>query len=331
MTFIKFPSIEKFSDVNAMVKRAFEIEDRPTVTYRGKVKLHGTNAAIVVSSDGIIKGGKRTGLVSIDNDNAGFANWLETVKQYITPMDGTTFIIYGEWAGPGVQKGVAVSQIEKKAFFPFSVYFPETNVWVYEPDNIKLYVMDTPNTYVLPWSTSEFVVDFRLHSSMEKFTSDISLLVDDCDKSDPFIKEKFGIDGIGEGFVFYPADGWLTKGEHKKYRSQYLFKAKGESHSNSKVSKFKALVAIDPIILAGTETFTTQFVTEARCEQGLVEACNGELNSKNIGPFMGWVGADVKKESVNELEASGLEWRVVAKSVAQASRDWYIKKIESNL
>lgn len=329
--FIKFPSIEKFSDVNAMVKRAFPIEERPTITYRGKVKLHGTNAAIMVAPNGDVTGGKRSGICTVDVDNAGFAAWLETVKKRLTPHPTETYIIYGEWAGPGIQKSVAVSEIEKKAFFPFSVYFTETNNWVFEPENIKLYVDGLPDTYVLPWSTDSLVVDMRLQSSMEDFTSTIAPLVEACDKSDPFIKEVFGIDGIGEGYVFYPTDTWLTYGEAKKYRADYLFKAKGESHSNSKVSKFKAIVPVDPVIAATINDFVSQFVTEARCMQGVNEACGGEVVSANIGKFMAWIGADVKKESVNELEASGLDWKTAGKAVNQAGRDWFIRRIDQQI
>jgi hypothetical protein len=46
---------------------------------------------------------------------------------------------------------------------------------------------------------------------------------------------------------------------------------------------------------------------------------------------MAWLGADVKKESVNELEASGLEWKQVSKAVNQYAREWFLLEIEKAL
>ena len=70
--------------------------------------------------------------------------------------------------------------------------------------------------------------------------------------------------------------------------------------------------------------FVTQFVTQNRLEQGLGGACNGEANLRYTGDFMKWFGADVKKESVAELEASGLQWNQVAKAITAAARDWLL-------
>lgn len=328
--FVKFPSIEKFSDVNAMVKRSFILEERPTITYKGKVKLHGTNSAIRVSPEGLVTGQKRTSDVSIGSDNAGFASWLETVKNTFSPV-GATYVIFGEWAGPGIQKKVAISSIEKKSFFPFAVYFPETNVWVFEPENIKLYVLDVPDVYVLPWAEgTETTIDFRLQGSMEDAMARIGDIVDLCDKNDPFVKETFGIDGIGEGYVFYPTDTWLTKGDALKFRTSYMFKAKGKSHSVA-AHETTNRIQVDPAILDGAAEFAKNFVTQARCEQGLTEACDGTASTANIGKFMAWIGPDVKKESINELEASGLEWKYVAKAVNQQARDWFIRQIDKQI
>lgn len=328
--FVKFPSIEKFSDVNAMVKRSFILEERPTIIYKGKVKLHGTNASIIVSEDGTVTGGKRTGTVSVGNDNAGFASWLETVKHGFRNL-GYTYIVYGEWAGPGIQKKVAVSDIEKKSFFPFAVYLPVNDKWIFEPEDISGYIEGCPDTYVLPWAEgTATIIDFRLYTSIEEGLSKINQIVDQCDKTDPFIKEVFGIDGIGEGYVFYPTDDWLAEGEYKKFRTSYMFKAKGKSHSVAAHETTNRIQA-DPAVLEGAAAFALNFVTDARCEQGLTEACDGTASTANIGKFMAWIGPDVKKESVNELEASGLEWKYVSKSVNEQARNWFLKKIDQQI
>ena len=314
-----------------MVKRRFEIEDRPTITYRGKVKLHGTCAGIRVDPDGTVTAFKRTSTCTPEADNAGFANWVETIKSHFKTLGESSYIVYGEWAGPGIQKKVAVSSIGKKSFFPFAVYFPDTDVWVFEPDNIALYTLDVPDTYVLPWAEgTEVVIDFRLQSSMEAGLSTIGNLVELCDKVDPFIKKVFGVEGIGEGYVLYPTDTWLTLPETRKFRTEYLFKSKGKSHAVA-AHETTNKIQIDPAILEGANVFAKNFVTPARCEQGVTEACAGEASTRNIGAFMAWLGADVKKESVNELEASGLEWKNVSKAVNQLARDWFILEIEKGI
>lgn len=320
--FVKFPSIEKFSDVNAYIKRRYEVEQRPTINYRGKIKLHGSNASVRRDPDGTIYPGKRTSLVDVQNDNAGFANYVSRLNHETAfKNQDVPYVIFGEWAGPGVQKKVAVSLIPEKTFFVFSVYLPTADVWYIEPEDIIKIIGDY--FVILPWETKEFTVDTRLTSSMESFLREVGGLVDQCDKVDPYIKDVFGIEGVGEGFVFYPTN------MHEHNITNYMFKAKGESHAG--VQGDKVRIEIDPAVLAGAEAFATQFVTEARCRQGLTEACGGEASTKNIGPFMAWLGADVKKESANELEASGLEWKQVSKAVNQRARDWFILEIEKVL
>ena len=324
--FVKFPSIEKFSDVNAHVKRHFDVENRPKVLYRGKVKLHGTAAGLRVTTDGAIAAQKRTSDVTPQNDNAGFANWVEIIKSGLPVLD-FDYVLFGEWAGPGVQKKVAVSLLNEKKFFVFGMLNIETGYIAIDPDQIREWLgTDVLPFEILPWADDTTVeIDFRLQSSMEAATKKISAWVDACDKVDPYIKARYGIEGIGEGYVFTPVVDAMPFTDY----SNYLFKAKGESHAG--VQGDKAKIEIDPAVLAGAEAFATQFVTEARCVQGLTEACSGEASTKNIGPFMAWLGADVKKESVNELEASGLEWKQVSKAVNQRARDWFVLEIEKAL
>jgi hypothetical protein len=323
--FVKFPSIEKFSDVNALIKRRFELNDRPTITYRGKVKLHGTNAAIRIDPDGTVTCFKRTGVCNVENDNAGFANWVAGIKTKF-PGFHYSYIIYGEWAGPGIQKKVAVSSIEHKTFFVFAILDLDSGMVWLDPDQIKHFLGDLP-VKVLPWAEgSEVTIDFRLQSSMEQAMSHIGNLVEACDKIDPYIKNEFGIEGIGEGFVFTPHYAAINFAEY----SDLIFKAKGDSHTVS-VHEKKASIQIDPAVLEGAAAFAKEFVTPARCEQGVTEACGGEASMKTMGAFMKWIGQDVQKESVNELEASGLDWKNVSKAVNQQARDWYILATERNL
>lgn len=67
-------------------------------------KIDGTNAQIIISDDGTqIGAGSRTQLITPENDNYGFARWVqshaEVLKSFLGP--GRHF---GEWWGQGIQR-----------------------------------------------------------------------------------------------------------------------------------------------------------------------------------------------------------------------------------
>ena len=81
LTFIKWTSIELLHNVKRDLDtagKAFQI------TYRAKIKLHGTNAGIRVTSEGEVVAQKRTQIITSKNDNAGFAGWVEQNTEYFS-------------------------------------------------------------------------------------------------------------------------------------------------------------------------------------------------------------------------------------------------------
>jgi crotonobetainyl-CoA:carnitine CoA-transferase CaiB-like acyl-CoA transferase len=63
-------------------------------------------------------------------------------------------------------------------------------------------------------------------------------------------------------------------------------------------------------------------VTEARLAQGV--GAVGGREPRLTGKFLAWVTADVRKESVAELEAAGLAWAQVEKPLQVAARAWFL-------
>ena len=118
-----------------------------------------------------------------------------------------------------------------------------------------------------------------IKSKFNPFAETINAMVEEVEKIDPWVKETFGIEGVGEGLVLYPEIDRLI--ERADY-TQYLFKAKGLKHQSIKSKK---AVSIDPELVKTIEEFVNLFVTESRLEQGLAEACNGELDMKKMGNF----------------------------------------------
>ena len=348
MSHVKWPEIEGFHNVRKAVKAYGDnvgetsIAHQGPIIYRPKIKLHGTNAGITLKNNGKdVFAQSRTSIIGTGNDNMGFAAWVEENRDFfkMAPL-GEVTTIFGEWCGPGIQKGVAVNQIPTKIFAIFAVQVDD-RVFV-DPVEISYLVSDIHEEIViLPWGWSadtfksattkigtRLSIDWTDQESMEFAVNYINPIIDDIDKADPWVKEIFKVDGPGEGLVWYPISLEGTNGSiDRDNLSNYLFKTKGEKHQ---AVKTKQAAQLDPEVAASIDSFVELVLAEARLEQGAREINRGELEFSNklIGPFIGWVGKDVSKECKAELEASGLEWKQVVKAVQTSSRKWYLQKIE---
>jgi hypothetical protein len=324
--FRKWRSINKFSDAYILANK-FGVKD---VTYRGKIKLHGTNAAIQFE-DGIMYGQKRSDFVTIGNDNAGFAQF---VSQLELKDPDNKIIMYGEWAGPGVQKTDAVSKIPQKSFFVFSIEYIESGKMVFEPELIEAYVSEAfgqnyedQNIYVLPWHTGAISLDFQRQGECQRFIDTIMKEVDEViAENDPFIKYRFGVEGPGEGLVMYATSGKFISRDDVSDCDllSYMFKAKTENHS---VQKEKNRNHVAPEKPDGIEDFIEMFFTEARFEQ-MLNQIGGTAERSLTGQFMKAVMSDVYKESEQEILISDFEWTDVPKYAAPVVKIWWFKKCE---
>lgn len=348
--FQHFPHIEGFHNVVKSVTIYPKLlPNIDSLTYRAKVKLHGTNAAIQIRFNGngglpsYLMAQSRSRIISSGDDNMGFGLWFEDaqldwdweggLEQLYSLAYQNNFVpvtIFGEWCGQGIMKGVAVSQIDTKIFCVFAIQIGESNdesgrpYIITDPEQIMQLVPIHPQIKVIPYLGFTIRIDY---SSPETLPTVVDFMNDEVakiEKCDPFIKEQFNIEGIGEGLVFYPIidNSPFIK---RDYFSDLTFKAKGEKH---KVTKQREAVQIDPEIMTSISEFVKKTVTVARMEQGVREVARGELefNMKLIGPFLGWIGKDIKRETSDELEASELNWRMVQKQVVNEARTWYMAK-----
>ena len=325
--FKKFPSIEAFHNVYRYMRKNYPIEALPLVYYRGKIKVHGTNAAVRVDPNGVVTAQKRTSDVFIDSDNCGFASWVQEHEDYWRSLAvNDEIVFFGEWAGPGVMKGTAANKIADKVFFVFAILL-DGSCMITAPDLIEQTMIDNAGALlnsirVLPWETEAIEIDFCLQEGVQKSLDWINAKIADIDEIDPYILEEFGVSGPGEGLVFVPCSetGGFSSVPLDRY-STLAFKAKGQKHLQVKQ---RNPTQIAPEVAENIKEFVDKFVTEIRLNQGLVEALDGDADLKRTGDFLRWVGGDVKKETEAELEASGLEWRQVAKAVNSKARDWLI-------
>jgi hypothetical protein len=304
----------------------------PTVQYRGKIKLHGTNCGVQIHEDGVFPQSRTTMLELPSGDYKGFARWVhqkgpnsgtdhEHYFRTLTP--GIT--IFGEWCGPGVEKKAAIAKHDRKvwAVFGIQVGYGEDARIIYDPEEIAGYLHGSAgwmpkNMHILPWHGVELTLNYADQAAFEAEVAKLNELILSIEAEDPWVKEVFGISGVGEGLVFYPV------GEHASSNSERLgrtmFKAKGVKHSKVRT---REPVVIAPEVVASVEGFVEHMVTDNRLEQAVSEACGGEAHMRHTKAFIDWLTADVLKESEAELEAAGLEWGpLVIKAVQARGRTW---------
>jgi RNA ligase-like protein len=291
----------------------------PVVEYRAKVKLHGTNCAVQVTSGGVVAQ-SRTALLSPDADYKGFAAWVAAQRDYFARLP-SGLVVFGEWCGPGIEKGMAISQARTKLFAVFAVR-RDDGIIIHEPEQIRalLPAANAPEQlHVLPWEGDPITITFGDRADLERAASVLNTRVAEVEREDPWVKSALGISGLGEGLVFYPVsvDGAAPATERLE---QLMFKAKGEKH---RTAGTKTAVQIDPSVVASVAEFVALMVTDARLRQGLAEACGGARDPKTTRQFLEWVATDVRKESSAELAASGLSWSDVDKAVQARAREWF--------
>jgi hypothetical protein len=153
---------------------------------------------------------------------------------------------------------------------------------------------------------------------MASFIETVNAAVGECEKIDPWIAKEYGIEGPGEGFVYYATNG------DSPYLKGFMFKAKGEAH---RVNKTKQAAQVDPERLRNVAAYADYSVTEARLEQAFTEAVNRTADPKLTGDFLRWVANDILKECTVELVSSGLEWKQVAGEISKRARDWFLRQV----
>ncbi len=319
----KYPSIEQFRNVIRTVKTIHDYkgkdgegsaiyqhtENYPVLRFRGTVKLHGTNAAVVKYADGRIEFQSRERVLSLTQDNANFMsdmmpyNWGGFFNQFTC---NDYIAIYGEWCGGNIQKGVAITGLPKM-FVVFGIkvddQWVELPKWLYDAEN---------NIYnILQFPTYEIDIDFNHPELSQNKLIELTIDVENCCP----VGKHFGKEGVGEGIVFTCIDNQDLK-----------FKSKGEKHSASKV---KVLNAVDTESINEVNSFVELAVSDNRLQQGVsfMKENNIEAEPKNIGEFLRWIVTDVLKEESDTIRDNNLEENKVKKAIVNKARVWYLNQI----
>lgn len=313
---IKFSSIKQFRSV---VREAPKKE----IEFTGTVKLHGTNASVVMKSNYAsapvsFYAQSRNNIISPEIDHYGFAQFVHENEDVLMNAadlvieDSGELILFGEWCGKGIVKGAGISQVEKM-FVVFAVKID--NEWVnYEEwcETLKSFFAVAKkvgifNIYNFP--TYKISINFNMPElSVNKLGELTKSVEDHCP-----VAAAFGIDGIGEGIVWSNHEHGLR------------FKVKGEKHS---ISKVKTLAPVDVEKLNSISEFLDYALTENRLLQAQSEV-NPTLDIKMMGEFIRWVFNDIIKEESDVLLENGLNEKDIGRHVSNRSRSWFMDRLET--
>ena len=309
------------------------------VVFKGKVKLHGSNAGVALAA-GKIRAQSRTQFI----DQSGFGRivfgknevyWRSLVE----PGGPERFTIYGEYCGKGVQSGVALAQLPGVIFAVFGI--DVDGRLIIDPEDITHFMTKAgtvklpEDVFVLPWHATEFHIDLSNDTPehmelIQKVLDSIEEEVLKIDASDPWVESIFGVRGPGEGLVLYPVSLMDSHATVPQYRTldrelfgKVAFKAKGEKHRVVKAAKS---VTVNPEQAASAEAFAKLMCPTARLEQG---AGVVGYDMAHIKDFLAWMMADVKKEGQAELDASGLDWKAVTQPITKHCSAWYVKEVKA--
>ncbi len=348
---IKFTHVEGF---HYIIRTLEKMADHPEirkyhletpVTFRGTVKLHGSNSGVVCTPEALVSQSRNRPL-SVEDDNYGFAAWVarEEVGRAIRDLErrvrqsaeldaAVPLVLFGELIGPGLQKGVATSRLASRQWVLFAAATrddPGSAAGADGNDEAeKTYLDAVPalgDAYaevgiysVLDVETWRLAIDFSDRRSIEAGIEKANAIVEEVEKACPWGR-RFGVEGIGEGVV------WTPVGEHWG-KSWLYWKAKGEAHKKVKGPK----VTLDPAVAASIDGFVDLAVTENRLEQGLeyLAEMGHAIEMRSTGPFLQWVGKDVKRECRAELEASELEWKQVGKAVNRKALEFFKARVQA--
>ena len=326
LPFVPWPSIEGLPHLLKKVP----FTNPGKITFGCKPKMHGTYAGIHIHN-GRFQAQSRTRNIFPGDDNWGFAAWVaETLSAADLSIynDKGRTIIHGEWAGPGIIAGTSLTKLDQKYFFVFCMeYISDDKDDSVNPLHHEYYIFpeviaeelpaeldpeNNPRVRILPYYPLEVTMDFDKMTGINEAAEAIAVELKKFDVNDPYISQEFGVEGNGEGLVFYPLDM-----ENTPDKMELMFKCKTEKH---KVAGTKKLVTTSIEKVASAKAFAVMFVTQARIDQAL--AANGitVMERPKIGLVMGWLVKDIQKESVAELEASELLWKDVSSAVAEEAR-----------
>lgn len=336
---IKFPKIGQFRNTVADINRIVSFKGldengepiidlmakKPVLKAKGSNKIHGTNFGVTLSNSTGLYAQSRDNIITVQKDNMGAAFFVETNKEWFEStlkqiaqnhnidLDEFYITMYGEWAGKGIQKTVAISNIEKSLFvFGIKISKPsDENFNSYWIDYTGISNPDIRIYNIKDFPTYEVEIDFNMPQLAQQEFERLTLAVE---KQCP-VALHFGYDGIGEGIVF--------EIEYKDII--HRFKCKGDAHSpKSRVTK---VASVDVEKVNSIQEFVRLTVTQERFEQAIERVFTNhgeEPNIKKLGDVIRYVVNDITTEEADTLVENNLIPKDVNKYISGDVRNRFI-------
>jgi hypothetical protein len=340
MKHISYPKIPQFRTVVSTISKMIAfvgLDDngdamydptikKPTLTFKGTVKIHGTNASFCFNSTDGFWAQSRKNVITVGQDNAGFAMFCETNKVVLSGLldkvinkhqidtKEFTVSIYGEWAGGSIQKNVGVAQLEK-AFYMFGIKVSKpsdpdfVNYWLPSGD----YRFESDKIWnITEFETYEVDIDFNMPKLAQNKMLELTTAVgDECP-----VAKHFGVSGIGEGIV------WEIEFKGTTHR----FKTKDDRHAGK--SKIKTIKKVDNVRLQKIMDTANEVTPVWRLNQMFNEVTNnGEnIDRKLLSDYIRMVIRDVLEEDLDIIAKAELEPKDINKYVSQYAREYFFEQ-----
>lgn len=300
---------------------------KPTITFTGTVKLHGTNASVCFNRADGLWVQSRESILTSHEDNAGFAKYvsahdadflacLDTLYERNALDKSVTIALFGEWCGSGIQRKMGINNLPK-SFFIFGA--KAVDLTLAEPketwlSTTGLRAEESRIFNIEDYDQYQITIDFNDPGAV---SAQMTALTQAVEAECP-VARAFGFRGIGEGIVWKAAwDGEL-----------FLFKIKGEKHAVTH-AKNAASPFVEPV--ASVVEFVEKTVTEARFQQAVETVC-GSVEGADIRKMRGvltWMAADIQKEESDTLTESGLTYKEVEKEINNRTRTKFLALMQS--
>jgi hypothetical protein len=300
----------------------------------GTVKLHGTHADIVVHSDDSITFQSRNReTITKERDNCGFVTTMDEERTSIRtirdryherfrklnpeiPIDASKpLILAGEWIGKGIQKGVALVQLERK----FVIVSAAINgSWLPDSEYADIYD-EAHNLYHI--SRSGFYHATLLLNELQETMKVLDELTAKVEKECPFAAT-FDAKGMGEGIVWKFAD----------YPNQpdTWFKVKGAEFTPTVKAPQDPLKAAEREAQKGKAgAFAERVVTDVRLEQAWDYLAEMDIKREvaSVGEFLKWINNDVKIEEKTEIKERGIDVKILGMEIGKLAKPWYLARV----
>ena len=328
----KFPSIEKLRHLVSNVQHNLGNACSERIPLIGTTKLHGAHVDVVIDASSNIRLQSRNVLdLTVENDVYGFAKWMAFKRPTMvklrdayyamfrklnpeTPIDPThPLILACEFIGKGIQKGVAIAQLDKRLVILMASI---NGTWLPDEPYADLVAEDKDIYHVMRGGVWHIDLDLQQPGRTEE---EMQGLVAAVETECPFAKT-FGIKGLGEGIVWKVADILRFQG------SRYWCKTKGEKHAVSHTDKVDERLEDKEKLAA----FADAVVTEPRSEQGwmYLEELGAPRDVTSIRAFVKWLVADCMKEEREEIKEMGVDEKKLRGAIAGKGSVWFKKRLE---